>query len=392
MRAPVAKQGRDRPSPGPQRPGPVRFSGLSLRREIAKEAPQASVCVIIHREHPRSVKLLSCLRPVALAAAIGALFPAAPGIAAPHAAPHAAAGGQVALTFDDLPAITLVKRQDYVDDLNRRLLAGLRRHHIRATGFVVESKLDELDRARQTAILRRWLNAGMDLGNHTFSHESPNELGAAGYTADIAQGEVVTKKLLAERGRRESWFRAPNLETGSPMPVKREIEDWLAAHGYRMAPVSLNATDWQFAEPYDDAIAHHDAPRARRLRAAYLRYTARMIPWYRQQAHILFGRDIAHVMLLHASRLNADCIDDLVAMLRRNRLRPVSLDQAMRDPAYRTADHYAEKDGIDWMERWAQTLGKSLDWDSFQDVPKDVQRAYDMVDSDRTEGDSSQAG
>jgi len=328
----------------------------------------------------RPLRFLRAL-PLALALSAGP----APALATQHPA-------SVALTFDDLPAITLVKREAYVADLNRRLLAGLRRHHIRATGFVNESKLDEMDRLRQTAILRAWLKAGMDLGNHTFSHESPNEVGAAAYTADIAQGEVVTKQLLAERGRRERWFRAPNLETGSPLAAKREIADWLDTHGYRMAPVSMNATDWQFAEPYDDAIAHHDTARAQRLRASYLAYTARMITWYREQAHILFGRDIAYVMLMHASRLNADCIDDLAALLRRNGLRPVTLDQAMRDPAYRTADAYDGKDGIDWMERWALALNKSLNWDAFHDVPKQVQREYDKVDSDREEGDSGQSG
>jgi hypothetical protein len=279
-----------------------------------------------------------------------------------------------------------------VEDVNRRLLAGLRHHHIPATGFVVEGKLDELNRPRQIAILRQWLRAGMDLGNHTYSHESPNELGAAAYISDIAIGERVTKALLAEQGRTERWFRAPNLETGSPLPARRQIEDWLAAHGYRMAPVTMNATDWQFAEPYDDAIAHHDLARARRLRATYLRYTAQVIPWYRAQAHILFGRDIRYVMLLHASRLNADCIDAMAALLRRQGLKPVSLDHAMQDHAYQTPDTYAEKDGIDWMERWALTLDKSLDWDSYKDVPKAIQRAYDRVDSDRTEGDTQQSG
>jgi peptidoglycan/xylan/chitin deacetylase (PgdA/CDA1 family) len=293
--------------------------------------------------------------------------------------------GKIALTFDDLPAISLVKQQDYVDETNRRLLAGLRRHHMPATGFVNEYKLDELDRTRQIAVLRAWLKAGMDLGNHTFSHESPNDLGLAKYLENIAQGEVETKKLLAQWGRRERWFRPPNLETGDSLATKQAILAWLGEHGYTLAPVTMNATDWQFAEPYDDAIAHHDMVRAHRLRAAYLLYTAQMVAWYRNAAHALFGRDIAYVMLLHASRLNADSIDDLAAIFKNASLKPVSLDKAMRDPAYRTPDHYAKPDGVDWMERYAQTLDRQLPWDSFRDVPKWVQDEYDKVDQDRLE-------
>lgn len=306
------------------------------------------------------------------------------------AAHSAQTGGRIALTFDDLPAIALTKDEAYVEDINRRLLAGLKRHHLPATGFVNEYKLDEMIRPRQIAILKAWLNAGMDLGNHTFSHESPNDIGVKAYIDDIANGEMVTKKLLAARGRRDRWFRAPNLETGHPMAAKQEILGWLATHGYRMAPVTMNATDWQFAEPYDDAVLHHDTARAARIRASYLAYTREMIGWYHDASAALFGRDIAYVMLLHTSRLNADCIDDLATLFRRAKLRPVNLDTAMRDPAYRTPDRFAEADGIDWMERWAETLNKTLPWDSFHDVPKDIQNEYDKVDKDRSPSDAGQ--
>jgi hypothetical protein len=53
--------------------------------------------------------------------------------------------------------------QPYVDDLNDRLLKGLRRHRLPAIGFVNESKLDEIDRARQIA----------NLDNHTYSQFNP---------------------------------------------------------------------------------------------------------------------------------------------------------------------------------------------------------------------------
>jgi peptidoglycan/xylan/chitin deacetylase (PgdA/CDA1 family) len=302
---------------------------------------------------------------------------------APAAQAARPAAAQIALTFDDLPAISLVEREAYIEDLNRRLLAGLKRHRIPATGFVNEGKLDEFDRARQTAILKAWLDAGMDLGNHTFSHETPSELGVKAYIDDIAAGDKVTKALLAARGRHESWFRPPYLETGQNPAAKQEIQNWLTAAGYTIAPVTLNANDWQFAEPYDDAIAHRAHRRAAQIRRAYLAYTRQMLEWYSQASHALFGRDIAYVMLLHDTRLNADCIDGLAALFKARRLKPVTLDVAMRDPAYLTPDRYTKGDGVDWMERFSQSLGKALPWGRFHDVPKAIQRAYDRVDPDR---------
>jgi len=205
---------------------------------------------------------------------------------------------RIALTFDDLPALTILKDQPYVDYLNAMILRGLKRHHIPATGFVNEGKFDEIDRPQQIAVLRKWLDASMYLGNHTFSHESPNALGAQGYIADIVRGEVVTREMLAARHQRIRWFRHPYLETGTPQAVKNEIDTWLAAHGYRIAPVTIDADDWEFAEPYDDAIARHDEVRRERIRAQYLEHTEKMIGWSRGAAHALFGRDI---FLCHAA-------------------------------------------------------------------------------------------
>jgi peptidoglycan/xylan/chitin deacetylase (PgdA/CDA1 family) len=299
------------------------------------------------------------------------------------AASARAEAGKVALTFDDLPGLSNFTDQPYVNYLNLMLLRGLKRHRLPATGFVNEGKLDEIDRAQQTANLKRWLDAGMDLGNHTFSHESPDVLGAKGYIDDIAHGEPVTRSLLAQRGRRLKWFRHPYLETGFPEAVKREIDDWLGAHGYRIAPVTIDADDWEFAEPYDDAIARHDEARRLRIKTQYLAYTERTVAWCQTASRALFGRQIAFVMLLHDTRLNADSIDDLAQILKRRNLKGVTLDEAMRDPAYRTHDPYVGRDGIEWMERWSQELHKELPWDSWRDPPAEIVQAYDRVNNDR---------
>jgi peptidoglycan/xylan/chitin deacetylase (PgdA/CDA1 family) len=293
------------------------------------------------------------------------------------------ASGKVALTFDDLPALSLFADQPYVNYLNVMLLRGLKRHRLPATGFVNEGKLDEIDRRQQIANLERWLDAGMNLGNHTFSHESPDALGAKGYIADIERGEPAVRGLLERRGRSLRWFRHPYLETGFPVAVKREIDDWLAAHGYRIAPVTIDADDWEFAEPYDDAISRHDEARRARIKRQYLEYTERTIAWYQSASNALFGRQIAFVMLLHATRLNADSIDDLAAILKRRNLRGVTLDEAMKDPAYRLRDPYVGPDGIDWMERWSQQLRKELPWDSWRDPPEQIVQEYNRNNNDR---------
>ena len=296
-----------------------------------------------------------------------------------------ASAGRIALTIDDLPGLTLVADEPYVTYLNEMILRGLKRHRFPAIGFVNEIKLEGPDRAAQIANLRKWVDAGMDLGNHTFSHDSPNELGVKGYIADIVRGEPVTRELLKEKGRTLRWFRHPYLETGTPAAVKQEIETWLSAHGYRIAPVTVDPDDWEFSEPYDDAISRHDEPRRLRIKAVYLEHTERTIAWSQTASRSLFDRPIPLVLLLHATRLNADVMDDLAEILKRRNLRVVTLDEAMRDPAYKTRDPYVGKDGIDWLERWSDELKKPLPWATWRDPPKDIEAQYDRLQSDRHE-------
>jgi peptidoglycan/xylan/chitin deacetylase (PgdA/CDA1 family) len=80
------------------------------------------------------------------------------------------AGRAVAITFDDLPAAPGNAR---VAKINKKLVESITRHRIPAVGFVNESRLyvpGETD--ARIALLQMWFDAGLELGNHTFSHKS----------------------------------------------------------------------------------------------------------------------------------------------------------------------------------------------------------------------------
>jgi peptidoglycan/xylan/chitin deacetylase (PgdA/CDA1 family) len=298
------------------------------------------------------------------------------------AAATPAAAEPVALTFDDLPALTLDPSLPYVRLTTERLLAGLRRHRLPAIGFVNAGKLEGPDNPGRVALLALWLDAGEDLGNHTYSHVSLNKTPVEAYIADVEKGETTIRALMAARGRRPRWFRHPYLETGLTPEVRQTFEAWLAARGYRIAPVTLENSDLMFALPYDEAVAKRDEAGQASIRQAYLAYTEQVIPWYRQAALELFGRRPALVFLLHATRLNADSIDALAEILKRNGLKPATLDRAMRDPAYKTPDTYAGPNGDEWLSRWSLTLKKPLPWASFPEPPKDIAAEEKRLDDE----------
>jgi len=297
------------------------------------------------------------------------------------AAPPAYAG-TVALTFDDLPIFGRYAPTAEGTSITDKLLGGFRRHHWKVTGFVNEVQLVGYDRTARIAWLDHWLDAGMDLGNHSYSHLSLDKTPVETYIADVARGGVETGKLLAARGRKERWYRYPYLETGLTLDVRHRFEGWLHDHGYRVAPVTMENSDWEFAEPYDDALARGDARQAAHIRAAYLDFTTRIVAWYQQAGQQLLGRQPAYVFLLHASRLNSVSIDDLAAILAKAHLDVVPLDTAMRDPAYKIADTYVGPDGDEWLTRWSLTLHRDLPYASIPEVPADIAAADEKLEAE----------
>jgi peptidoglycan/xylan/chitin deacetylase (PgdA/CDA1 family) len=293
-----------------------------------------------------------------------------------------AAGGRaaaepVAITFDDLPSLTYSTATDYQQATTEKLTAALKRQRVPAIGFVNEIKLETADRAARIALLTRWLDAGLELGDHSYSHlHFAAATPVTDYIGDVSRGDTVTRTLLAQRKKPPpQWYRHPYLETGATADARRVFEAWMAAHGYRTAPVSMENSDWQFALIYDDAVMRGDAAAQARIRQAYLDFTRQIVPWYRQAALDVLARRPAFVFLLHATRLNADVMDDLLAIFRANQLTPVSLDDALKDPAYAIPDAYVGENGIGWVTRWSLALSKSMPWSALPKVPDEFVKA-----------------
>ena len=278
----------------------------------------------------------------------------------------------VALTFDDLPTLALDHSPRYSQITTERLIRGLHRQHLPVTGFVVGDQLEGNRQAAGRRLLRRWLNAGFELGNHTYSHASLSTVPVEAYIADVARDDALLRPLLRTRRQTSRWFRHPYLETGATLEAKHTFETWLAKAGYRIAPVSMENADWMFSPSYDDAISRHDGASAERIRQAYLDYTAKVVPWYRKAGLQLLGRRPSFVFLLHASRLNADSVNELASILRANDLDPVTLAKAMEDPAYALGDDFADPNGDQWLSRWARTLNRQLPWESYPPPPAEI--------------------
>jgi hypothetical protein len=136
--------------------------------------------------------------------------------------------------------------------------------------------------------------------------------------------------------------------------------------------VTIDDSDWLFARVYSTLAAAKADPAGFRRR--YLDYLDHQISYSEQAALALFERPIAHILLLHVNQLNADAMPDLLALLARRGYSVITLEQALRDPAYQSRDNYAGPEGISWLRRWAYT--RSISLPNEPDEPADILSAY----------------
>ena len=275
---------------------------------------------------------------------------------------------RVAVTFDDLPApvSSVVSNEPAaLRELTRKLLDGFKAHDVPVVGFVNEGKLivegeDAAGVAARTALLDLWLEAGHELGNHTYSHRSLNTTPLDEFQQDVLRGEVVTRRLVETRGGKLRYFRHPFLRTGTELTKKRAFEAFLAARGYEVAPVTLDNDEYIYAAVYADALRRGDAALAARTRADYLRYMDEVLVFMEGVALRVLGRPLPHVLLLHANALNADAFPGLAAGMKARGYRFVTLEEALKDEAYRRRDGYVGGRGWSWLHRWGMDQGQPL--------------------------------
>jgi peptidoglycan/xylan/chitin deacetylase (PgdA/CDA1 family) len=270
----------------------------------------------------------------------------------------------VALTFDDLPLAVPGDDQAAgnlaeVERVNRAVLKTLAAHHATATGFVNEIKLNvDNERDARVRVLRHWLEAGDELGNHTYSHLALSQVPESVFEDDFVRGITVTSSEMKAVGKEEKYFRYPYLDTGRDKTEKEAFIAFYKKRGFRNAPVTLQNEDWLFNAAYSDGVARHDPKIQRRVLEAYLEHTNETLEYAEHLSQQYFGREIPQIMLLHDDALNADHLAKILSALEQRGYRFIGLEEALRDSAYLTLDDYIGPEGIGWLERWQIALAE----------------------------------
>lgn len=285
----------------------------------------------------------------------------------------------MAVTFDDLPYVTM-REGSYVTRgraVTAKILKALKKHKAPAVAFVNERMLEvEGQREARIDLLRQWVDSGMILANHTYSHPDFNRLTVEQFQEEITKGEVVSRQLMKSRQPYQLYFRHPMTHTGDTREKKEAIENFLAARGYKVTPHTIENSDFIFNVPYSQALDKSDEALAKRLREEYLSYTIAATEFAEKMSPQVFGREIPQLLLLHVNDITADTLDEMLQRFADRGYKFVTLDTVMADAAYQTKDTYVTKSGPTWLWRWTKSKGMDLDFDADPEPPKWVMDLY----------------
>lgn len=261
----------------------------------------------------------------------------------------------MAITIDDLPWVGPLPDGWTRLEGTARILAALEAHGAPATGFVNCARVQE-----GAPVLRRWLEAGQRLGNHTASHPDLNRAEPSAWAADARECDGFLRELTGEPALP---FRYPFLHRGPTPERYRAGRGAIDSLGSTVAPVTIDTGDWILNGAYVTALRAGDETRARVIADAYLDHVVRAADHYRDVARERVGRDIRHILLLHANALLADWLDALLDRLEEDGFRFITLDAALEDPVYTLEDEYIGPGGLSWLYRIPPATPGAAAWD-----------------------------
>ena len=201
---------------------------------------------------------------------------------------------QIAFTFDDLPAHGSLPPGETRVEVATKTIAALHAAHVPDVyGFVNAADIEK--NPSDANVLKAWRAAGFPLGNHGWSHMNLNQHTVGEWEADVLRNEAAIAPLM--QGEDWRWFRYPYLWEGDTLEKRHAVRQYLKAHKYRVAQVTLDFEDYLWNGPYARCAEKNDAGSIEWLKASYMTTAAKYIALDRQMAKLVYGRDIRHVLI-----------------------------------------------------------------------------------------------
>jgi len=239
---------------------------------------------------------------------------------------------KIAISFDDLPVHGVLPAGLSRTDIAQQIIDALKAGAIPPTYGLVNGVGIEREPS-SAAVLEMWRASGNLLGNHTWTHPGLSKTDLATYEADFLKSEPLLEKYAA--GSDWHWFRYPFVDEGKDEAQRAEFRSFLAAHGYKIAHVTVTVDDWDYPEPYARCLAKHDAAALAKLEMIYLQRAAEGANYSRALSAQALGHEVPYILLLHVGSFQAHMMPKLIALYKAMGFSFVSLEEATADPFYK---------------------------------------------------------
>ena len=246
------------------------------------------------------------------------------------AVPHEAPQPSIAITIDDLPVHGPYPHGESEVSATKQILAALKAEQVEAYGFL-NAQWTERQPATAEA-LKAWAAAGQPLANHGFAHRHLSEMSAEEFEQELVKNEPVLERLSGDKDWK--WFRYPFIDEGENAEKRAASRAVLAKHGYKIAAVTMDFSDWAWSAPYTRCKDAGDDAAVAKLEALYLQAARESITHYRALSQQTYRREIPYVLLLHVSAFEGRMLPRLLKLYRAEGFRFVTLGQAQSDRAY----------------------------------------------------------
>ncbi len=276
-----------------------------------------------------------------------------------------AAQKQVAITMDDIEQTNSFLPEDF----KASMLDTITALNIPVAIFISEGRLFRDDTIKRFQNIEKWVsNPLVTVGSHTFSHLYYSDTTYDFYIKDIEKGLAITIPLAKKHGKETGYFRFPFNCLGKDSLQHHRMRTYFKQKGITITPFSVESEDWAYNTLYEYHLSKGDTTAARETGNRYVKQTLSMFRYIENSCRNIYQREVKQIYLCHDNLINEHYLPVIVSELKKDGYAFISLDDAMKDPVYRSADHYYKKWGISWIYRYNQELLKSF----FNEEPGDT--------------------
>ena len=225
----------------------------------------------------------------------------------------------VAITIDDLPFVGASSGEHGLQrtaDRFNRLVDALVDNQVPATGFIIGGAIGK----GQWDLLEKFKQQGFGLGNHTYTHVSLSHVGATRYLEDLNKADVKLSGIMTT----PKYFRYPYLDEGKG-ENKTKVYDYLNAHQYTIAPITIDSKDYSFNERLLRINWRNRDAHLSSIKRDYLAYLEKQIT----KAEKIHGDNYPEILLIHANLINSHAMGDVIQLFKKHGYRFISLEEAL---------------------------------------------------------------